>query len=501
METTTASAPTSFLSKTRKTDPDLTPEEWSHVQDIELRIQKDAFQRRLRLKEFFKDFDPLRKRYVTRTQFERILDDATLRLAPQEVDLLARAYLNAQTGDVRYGDFLDKIEKVFRLPCIEKTPLVEVCPPGGTLPPRFETKKLEQDAEERETDALIDRMALMQKTRGVVFKYYYQNFDKLRSGFVTENRFKRSFPFPFTPREIQLLADRFVNDKGDVNYMAIHDAITDPKSFIAEDPPPALSLLHMREDERMWNQQKLTPEEKLQALVVMNRLRLRDYFQDHDKLRKGYCTKTQARSILSAHFGVNIPEADWLALVARYSRDDGMFCYEALCEVIDEAFTVKAIEKNPDREVNYPTATTTEPARRNRMDYSLEEQEELHQLEDDIRTKMRQTRKLIVPTFQDFDKTRRGHVTKAQFHRVMSMLGFELSSKQVELLSLKYCNLGNKNEFDWVEFVKSIDPSDIVDDGFRVAIIEENTYFNKRGRVIGSPEKNEIRVHPAAFAC
>ncbi len=42
--------------------------------------------------------------------------------------------------------------------------------------------------------------------------------------------------------------------------------------------------------------------------------------------------------------------------------------------------------------------------------------------------------------FLDFDKLRKGHVTKTQFESIMSMLNFNLTAKEYDSLYLKYKN-------------------------------------------------------------
>ncbi len=46
------------------------------------------------------------------------------------------------------------------------------------------------------------------------------------------------------------------------------------------------------------------------------------------------------------------------------------------------------------------------------------------------------------PSFDDFDRARTLHVSKAQFARVMATLGFELSQAEIDLVAKKYCDLG-----------------------------------------------------------
>jgi hypothetical protein len=44
-----------------------------------------------------------------------------------------------------------------------------------------------------------------------------------------------------------------------------------------------------------------------QALVVMKRIRIREFFEDYDKLRKGVTTRQQAHAVFHGVLGVTIP--------------------------------------------------------------------------------------------------------------------------------------------------------------------------------------------------
>ena len=53
------------------------------------RLKADVFRGRLRLREFFKDFDPLRAGVVTEAKFRTALDESGLRLADPELTTLS----------------------------------------------------------------------------------------------------------------------------------------------------------------------------------------------------------------------------------------------------------------------------------------------------------------------------------------------------------------------------------------------------------------------------
>merc|ERR1719161_1852529 len=106
-----------------------------------------------------------------------------------------------------------------------------------------------------------------------------------------------------------------------------------------------------------------------------------------------------------------------------------------------------------------------------------------------MRYRIRTRGVLIKPAFQDMDKCNRGFVTRGQFSRILDMLGFGLDEASVALLCSVYCNLGNHNDVNYVDFNKSVDPRS---QGQEQLAMEQtltprsdspSKYFDSRGRV------------------
>merc|ERR1711988_620168 len=102
--------------------------------------------------------------------------------------------------------------------------------------------------------------------------------------------------------------------------------------------------------------------------------------------------------------------------------------------------------------------TTTAAGRRNRMSLGANKKEQIDKLEDMIRSRIATRRILMKPMFQDMDKAHKGLVSRGQFGRVMGMLGFELNQMEIALLAGYYCDRGNHNDFNYVDFIKACDP-------------------------------------------
>merc|ERR1711964_744764 len=115
-------------------------------------------------------------------------------------------------------------------------------------------------------------------------------------------------------------------------------------------------------------------------------------------------------------------------------------------------------ERDPLTRISMPDESSTLPARRNCMKISEEMVAEIARVEEDIRARVIQRRIALKPQFLDFDPCRRGHVTKNQFARALGSLGFELTEDEVNLLAMKYCDLGNKFDINYMWFCVYCDP-------------------------------------------
>jgi hypothetical protein len=68
------------------------PDRAKPVEDILRRVQAEVTLKRLRIREFFLDFDGLRKNIVTGLQFRRILNSLNLAFSDKEFKEIVKAY-------------------------------------------------------------------------------------------------------------------------------------------------------------------------------------------------------------------------------------------------------------------------------------------------------------------------------------------------------------------------------------------------------------------------
>jgi len=454
------------------------------VAELIHRIQNYVSPRRIRMKEFYLNFDKLNSGRCTKAQFGRAIDTAGFRIADSEVDALVEHFTeigpNVQKPQiVNYAKFCDAIEEVFKV----DVSIGSTTDDGFGSPYGSPNKSMGMSmsmtstsfmpkpvADEERMNHVMHRLAAMCKARGVCFKFVFHDFDRgpspspsminpRRGGKVTVSQFRRMFPFKkeFSEEDLECIMERYKTDGGDIHFQAIHNDISEVLS--AEPPPFPQSGLILKPDPTQWDHQTLNPIKKIQSKVVEKRVRLGEYFADFDPLRKGFCTSGQLKTVLSIlRLESELDRNDFNHLIEAYSRDDGMFCHALFCRDIDAAFAVPGLEKEPLAVTVLPDPSHTAPGRRNRQVLTSNRKKEIDHLENKLRSRIAQRRILMKPMFLDMDKAHKGVVTRNQFQRVMGQLGFEVLTSEVTLLCSMYCDRGNHNDFNYVDFIKACDP-------------------------------------------
>jgi Ca2+-binding EF-hand superfamily protein len=370
------------------------------VQAVTERIQAHVFPSRIRTREFFQDYDPLKSGRCTRDQFHRALDAMGVRASEEEVRALGDHYhvVGARVQKpqvIAYDKFCEKVDEVFST----------TKPDQARRSPRSLDASLKNghtlcEKEEQQMEALR-RVAMLCRTRGVTMKTCYEDIvrgthsspssgNPRRSGKVSINQFVRHFPFKkeVTQEELGLIVELYTTKEGDFHYGALHDDVAEVMNS-GPQPYPRSDLV-VRPDEAEWSHQDLDPVDKILAKVVEKRVRLYEFFQDFDALRKGFCTSGQVKTVFTVmNLEKLLLKAEMDQLLERYTRGDGMFGYAEFCKDVDSAFTTPGLERDPLKRVTMPGASTTAPARRNRMRTTQGSRELVKDLEEKIRARVR----------------------------------------------------------------------------------------------------------------
>lgn len=145
----------------------------------------------------------------------------------------------------------------------------------------------------------------------------------------------------------------------------------------------------------------------------------------------------------------------------KYSTNDPekFFRYTEFVASINKAFTISGVDKNPTTAIAPVTRNDTLLARRKYLSAHPAGSSEIDLILEQYRKAVKTMRIHLKPVFQDFDITKNGHVTKAQFLRVLDRLRIFAPEHVLQGLLKRYMDMGNIDEVNYVDFCEDVDSS------------------------------------------
>jgi len=470
------------------------------VHELMTRLQQDIFRRSIRMREFFRDFDPLRAGVVTEAKFRTALDESGLALSDPEMKALAVHFADpTDSKRVKYEDLLDQIEKIFTTSNMETDPHSTVMDFTPSLIRSFPTLTMGESAE---CEQLIARLRHLVKTRQIdirpVFDDYSKNINStLKIDQVTKVQFRNGMSLlglEISPEETGLLYKAFAGAAdGYVDYIAFCCAIDpalktfsarEPRSYVEKPLPSGFRYPIYHADGTpdqpgrapvTFNQPKLpvqyaaNPElgkliGRLQQKAVQHRLRLYDFFIEFDKHGDGTVTQPQFTKRLCVAYdkiGLGLSEREVDMLLEAYGkqmRHGAMHVqWRKFVGDIDKVFTTTGMEKDPTLGMQY-TAYNQHPKTLSPPDREAKVQKLLAAL----RKRVEVRGVLVKPLFADFGDWSHStkfsdHQTRQNVLQAFSRFGVELSADDAELLYERYDTLGI-GTVNYIGLVRDIDP-------------------------------------------
>lgn len=551
------------------------------------KVQKRIYQRRIRAREAFADFDRLRCGCCTKQQFLRALNFLEAPLQPEEGEALAEHFteVGRQPQAVSYTKFCQVVDEVFGVGNLETKPKAKVPLPGESIHGMVHFTPAEVEGGDRVLDVLY-RIAVITGTRGVDLRRCFQDRQQSRtaalafprfSGKTTQQVFLSRFPFTseLGEQDTKLLLDRYRTEGRGVHVSAFLDDVEKmmqhkrtlqqeehqapqeqlqqeqqrqqlrdllqrhlqpqqqqqpqqlqrscssgtiriparnasqatlrrvpsasslmgnaewgaveerptllrPGSALAvrsEKPKPVATALHKASllrplsaiasrRSRAQSMPRVDVMTRLNTAFRERRLEPQEQFKDFDPMRKGICTASALRSVLTV-LGVVLDGEDFGKLFEMYGDEAHQFRYMSFCADLGD-------------EVIVPL--------RHKADLEPNAQRRLEELLAQLSSRVHLRRMEIRSTFNDFNQNaptaRPGHVTLSQFPRAMTMLGFTLSKEHVQLLCQAYCDSADGDSFNYLEFCTDIDKGSTPTDPPSVRMPRPATYFDEDGRVV-----------------
>lgn len=160
-------------------------------------------------------------------------------------------------------------------------------------------------------------------------------------------------------------------------------------------------------------------------------------FQHFDSTRTGCVSRRQFESIVGTLFQpIRFTARDLELLSIKYQKADIGVNYVAFCVDVGVAEREAAeVQRSRDASVIVaPPPPIAGDAPLNRTAARIQQQPNAQQLLSNIRYTLQQQRANVDNIFEDFDKLRKGRVTRAQFYRCLNIQGLKLSPADMKLL-------------------------------------------------------------------
>lgn len=128
--------------------------------------------KRLRLADYFKDFDPLRKGIMATNKFRGVLSQMKIDLDQESLDLLESMYvLSDDPTRVNYAKFIEDVEIVFTKSGLDKDPLLK--PPVHVIPTFLDPRDALTPDEEQALHAIMVRLGEVVRKHRILLKPHF----------------------------------------------------------------------------------------------------------------------------------------------------------------------------------------------------------------------------------------------------------------------------------------------------------------------------------------
>ena len=193
-----------------------------NIGDIVDKIKNTVKINRIRLNEFFEDFDPLRKGVCTKAKFRTALDMANLHLRSEEFDVLEDFYSvrDNEEDKVYYKDLIEEVDTVFTIKGLEKDPLLR--PKDYITPDFLNPEKRLTEEETKFLDKTLKKLALLSIKYRVMPKSFFRDNDRANIGVIPSSKFASVLSFfklNADEKEMNILIKRFYSKNMiEINY-------------------------------------------------------------------------------------------------------------------------------------------------------------------------------------------------------------------------------------------------------------------------------------------
>ncbi|RLU20681.1 hypothetical protein DMN91_007294 [Ooceraea biroi] len=330
------------------------------------RIQRHILEQRIRIHEFFKDFDYLNTSRVTVSQFRRALDAlqisslGRLWLVEPEIDTVIALYRDPSDPDrVCWRTFMDDIDRVFTVKGLDKLPNLRVESPPQEIAelPRSGAPNWRCEPEDtRELcEDVLRRVRQRVEERRIFLKKFFKNHDKHNRGHVSRAQLRQVLVTAIillSPEEVFALERRYNDDLGfDYNRFLqelearliaeplYHRMLEEKKRLNAEKPPS-----EPRDDETNI----VLILAKIKAKVVRERIKVLEFMKQFDRNNHLVITKPDfVRSLDQLRCNLTPAEVDTIVKIFQAALRPDFVEYVRFATTVEEAVATGGLERAP----------------------------------------------------------------------------------------------------------------------------------------------------------
>jgi Ca2+-binding EF-hand superfamily protein len=328
-----------------------------HIHRLLYIVNRYIVARRLSLPEQFVDKDKYNHKQVAATAFAQVLQLIGMHINKDEIDQLCAYYRDPLTNFVRYPDFVADVIALGGVNFGENDGTELVVNPRDAYSidiSRWVASCPKITADQLKWSTILPRIQSFIYKRRIRVVDFFENFDRLRHGVVTVQKFRSvvgQLDFPLTEDDIQFTTKLFAcEDKPDlVNYRLMCEQINeifgvgdlhrtpskDATCRASHLPDPSLRLTDLDPGVK---EKIRTIVDRMAKFVSTRRMEVRQQFEDYDRApKKNYITKAQFKQGI-ARLGLSSNEDELELLCLRYKCTElDEQNYHAFCNDIDPA--------------------------------------------------------------------------------------------------------------------------------------------------------------------
>jgi len=451
------------------------------VRQISLKCRSE----KIRVKEMFTIYDGLRRRIITKMQFQRALDLAKLLPAStEEQEILCDAY-SVGGSEVHYGNFESDVESATTVRGLEATPLIDV---SATI------ASVDTDAfvsESRTDEVVAGALKYLNEkctTEGLELVVYFRDYDISKNGCLPNSQVKRVFDNRrvfLEQEQVDALCRQFqsahslgqASKMPDVNYMALCRAVDQYTDGAAV--PTSTTFRKTTRATTTYSGSSIIRKPVLPATGIVvddivreireyanrNSIRMKEFLAESDTLRHGEITQAKFRTAMS-QLGVTLTSEEVEGLIDEFKAESGDVNWRKLVDLLGERGEWKEglgngttfLESDP---MGVPN-TITQTIFRNQ----ISDQSRLQVVLQKVSNVCTQYRVHLKPSFQNYDLNNRRKLKKCNFIKVLDNQKVTergmLSETDIEMAFEAYEVIaGGKRtgDVDYFSFCRDVDPA------------------------------------------